>query len=391
LGAFFLSVRRDLRAHATVYVALIPALIPLGVPSALSIVCNLFFAPVMGFVLFPVSVLGYAGLATLADQTWSIALTCVKFAARLSPEPWSAYEFSPVWLLPYIFALSLMLFVHERRRVNLKMRLHSYAAVILILLATHPAGADELIVWNVGQGSWATLKSAGVCEHFDMGGEFAPEKLITRACASERNEVYFSHWDWDHIGLTRLAQKKLPNLCVQMHPGGETKSKTKLELIAALPDCESQSRAREIYGQNRGSANEESRVFTQDRIVFPGDSPTQQEARWRKLAREARILIAGHHGSKTSTSAKLLETLTHLKLILVSARKQKYGHPHPAMLARSREHLRPVLTTEDWGHIHVEVSGGEPQSKTMKTEFRIPEQPAYRFRVRDGGKNPGTR
>ncbi len=112
---FFRGVKRDLIGHISVYVTLIPALIPMGVPSLASIACNLVFAPVMGFVLFPISVLGYAGLATLADRIWSIALAGVSLAARHTPEPWSPRLYSPAWLVPYVFALSLLLIARERR------------------------------------------------------------------------------------------------------------------------------------------------------------------------------------------------------------------------------------------------------------------------------------
>lgn len=383
LAKFAEATRRELRGHATVYLALIPALIPLGVPSALSILCNLIFAPVMGFVLFPVSVLGYAGFTTLADRTWTIALASVKSAANLTPDPWGAYVFSPLWLMPYIFLLSLWLFVRERRRVVIS------AAVFLAFLPS--AHANELIIWNVGQGSWATLTSPDLCEHFDIGGEFAPLAKIARICAGKRNEVQYSHWDWDHIGLTPKALRKIPNLCMQTKPGGETKSKTKLDLIASLPDCDTQSSAREIYDQEHGSANEESRVYLENRIVFPGDSPANQESRWRFKAANARILIAGHHGSKTSTSSKLLDTLRGLKFIVVSARKQKYGHPHPSMLARARAHQLPVLTTEDWGSLHIEVTdftAETPRAVKSRTASRIAAQPAFRFPALSGDMNP---
>jgi competence protein ComEC len=374
---FAVGLRRDLQGHALVYAALIPALIPLGVPSALSILCNLAFAPVMGFILFPVSVLGYAGLASFADRTWSCALAVVKFVASQTPEPWSKADFSPVWLVPYIFALSIFLFVRERRRI--------VASALIVTAVSTMVHADELIVWNVGQGSWATLITPTACEHFDIGGEFAPYNQIVRACANRRNEVQFSHWDWDHIGLSKMAQRKLPNLCVQTRPAGETKSKMKLDAVGALPNCQTPKVAREIFGRDQGSPNEESRVYMEDGIIFPGDSPAKQEAKWRLKAGGARILIAGHHGSKTATSAKLLDSLHSLKLVLVSARKKKYGHPHPAMLARVREHLLPALMTEDWGSLHVEVNGERPQSTKSKKAFRIAVPPASRFRVQDVG------
>ena len=40
----------------------------------------------------------------------------------------------------------------------------------------------ELIVWNVGQGQWATVIDETACWHLDMGGEFAPWQEIMGAC-----------------------------------------------------------------------------------------------------------------------------------------------------------------------------------------------------------------
>ncbi len=259
-----------------------------------------------------------------------------------------------------------------------------------VFSGTTLAHADELIVWNVGQGSWATIRTESQCEHFDLGGEFAPAVAIAQACADRQNEVFYSHWDWDHIALTRLALKILPNLCIQAKPGGETKSRTKLDFIANVPECASRSPVLEIFDEPlKAEANAESRVFVRDRIVFPGDSPSRQELKWSLSAKQARILIAGHHGSKTSTSSALLQRLIHLKLIVVSARKAKYGHPHPSMLARAHLRRRPVLTTEDWGHIHLLINGETPREE--KTGDRTPGLQASRFRVRDDGRSQAIR
>jgi competence protein ComEC len=390
-----------LRTHAVVYVALIPALVSLGVPSVVSIFCNLMFAPAMGFVLFPVSCFGFAGLGALANEAWTLALWLVSHAAAVTPAPWSPADVSPLALVPYLIALTFGLFALERGPRIRSHRGFVQLTLVMALLSLSPAShADELIVWNVGQGSWATLKSEGVCEHFDMGGEHAPQEAIASMCARARTEVYFSHWDWDHIGLTQTARKLLPKLCVQAQPGGPAPNSHKAALIAGLPRCEDTPHASEIFLSHLSSraklrsANDFSQVFTQDDIVFPGDSPDKEEVLWRTRAGHARILIAGHHGSKTSTSEALLEKLTDLKEIVASARKQKYGHPHPAMLARAQRHLLPVITTEEWGSLHfeirAEINGEKPRSETSnpQMEFRRKALPAFRSRARVGGTNP---
>ena len=379
---FRAEVLAAVRTHAVIYVTLIPALLPLGVPSSFSILCNLVFGPVMGFILFPVSLLGFAGFASLADHAWSIALWCVSSVARFTPAPWNAVELSPLTIAPYIFGLTGFLFWRERR-----------AFVLLLIFFVLPASADELIVWNIGQGSWATLKSPGVCEHFDMGGEWAPRRALVAECSTLANEVYFSHWDWDHIGLARMGLKALPNLCVRAAPGGAAPEDFKLRLIEGIPRCAGLSRervgAREIFLSHISAdakaklhgANDFSNVFIRDRVVFPGDSPAKDEKRWREFARDARILIAGHHGSKSATSDSLLESLTSVREIVASAHKSRYGHPHSKMLARARAHLRPVVTTEDWGSLHFKINGEGPRSANARTGLQTTARPAFRSRV----------
>ncbi|MBK7961611.1 MAG: hypothetical protein IPK04_10715 [Bdellovibrionales bacterium] len=71
--------------------------------------------------------------------------------------------------------------------------------------------------------------------------------------------------------------------------------------------------------------------------------------------KQIKVLILGHHGSKTSTSEALLQRLPRLKFAIATARESRYGHPHFVVLNRLRQHRIPILRTEDWGHIGLEL------------------------------------
>ena len=73
------------------------------------------------------------------------------------------------------------------------------------------------------------------------------------------------------------------------------------------------------------------------------------------MRKAVRILVVGHHGSRTSTSKELLESLTHLHAGLVSARAAKYGHPHNQVISQFAQQKTPLLTTEKWGHLIFEM------------------------------------
>ena len=262
----------------------------------------------------------------------------------------------------------------------------------------------SFIVWNVGQGLWTTLVDDSRCYHFDMGGERAPWPAILRLCRDKENILSFSHWDWDHIRFARDAGLKFPKICVLNPPAGEPPEKRKgffdqikhcaqpnieqgdtgrdtQSFTRAFPGAFSRPSIRELVSDPppdrfqkyaKKTANEVSRVFVIEKtILAPGDSPQKAEKYWApQLAvhqinqtpdqNRIRILVLGHHGSRTSTSAALLSRLPHLNAAIVSARKKKYGHPHAEVVARLRDKKIPMLLTEEWGSLHFQMKQEPP-------------------------------
>lgn len=227
---------------------------------------------------------------------------------------------------------------------------------------------NELIIWNVGQGSWATLVQNDSCDHFDTGGERAPAARIQNRCATKLNRLHYSHWDWDHVSFTSLIRKQSHKICLSERPAGES-PKGRATLMNGISKCDTaETDIREIQFSNSTriaspgrrakaiSPNEVSRVFVTEREVLPGDSIEKAERQWAsKLpSKRLRVLILGHHGSRTSTSETLLQNLPHLRQAVASARKRRYGHPHPDVLARLKAHGVATLRTEDWGSIYFE-------------------------------------
>lgn len=115
---------------------------------------------------------------------------------------------------------------------------------------------------------------------------------------------------------------------------------------------------RETQSSNDSSQIVYSKTF---QTLIPGDSTKKQEKIWRfKTPSTAQGLILGHHGSRTSTSKELLQTLPNLKWAIASARYEKYRHPHKDVLKNLKAHRIPILKTEDWGHIRIQKTN-KPQ------------------------------
>lgn len=67
------------------------------------------------------------------------------------------------------------------------------------------------------------------------------------------------------------------------------------------------------------------------------------------------ILKAGHHGSKTSSSAPFIESLQPVLAIIQAGRNNRFNHPHEEVLATFEAYKVPVLVTAEHGSITIHV------------------------------------
>ena len=147
----------------------------------------------------------------------------------------------------------------------------------------------------------------------------------------------------------------------------------------------------EPYLEN-GARNENSIVlkfeYGQTSFLFTGDAEDDQEQHLVEQYGDqlnVTILKAGHHGSKGSTGAALLDATTPKAVVISSAYDSQYGHPHEELLQRLAERTVPTYWTATHGDI-VLVSDGE--QVTVKTQQAAPTAP---HKIREGEPiTPGT-
>jgi competence protein ComEC len=83
---------------------------------------------------------------------------------------------------------------------------------------------------------------------------------------------------------------------------------------------------------------------------------TEQLLLRRTRLPDTEILVAGHHGSKYSTSRELLQAADPELVLISVGEDNRYGHPAPETLARLGE--REVHRTDREGSITVTFSRG---------------------------------
>jgi competence protein ComEC len=93
-----------------------------------------------------------------------------------------------------------------------------------------------------------------------------------------------------------------------------------------------------LWGKDIKDDNSESIVIllrsSNNTILLTGDAneKTELEILQKHPQLDIDILKAGHHGSKTSTSEKLLDAITPKQVIISAGANNSYKHPHPDVM-----------------------------------------------------------
>jgi len=180
-------------------------------------------------------------------------------------------------------------------------------------------------------------------------------------CKHKSNQLYLTHFDWDHIRFAKRFQNLVPKFCwwpVKKNWIPENKR----AFIEALKPCHSTlstPAVRTISNHVHLAENKNDRgpvYILKHRILVPGDQSTKLEWSWvtEMSANVERlgVLILPHHGSKTGTGARLLNQVS-IRLAIASARKKRYGHPHPNVIQRLKSKGIGHMTTETFGSIFI--------------------------------------
>ena len=289
------------------------------------------------------------------------------------------------------------------RGFALRLRPRVRAAVLLCCLAaagvawpipalTGRGGAMELVFLDVGQGDavairtpgrrWILVDTGPRSPGFDSGERIVLPYLRRRG-ASRLDALVLTHPDLDHIGGANAVLSGLDVLRV-LDPGAPA---ARPAYVVALERA--RARGATWYAARAGDrvsvdgvtlevlhpggaadsaasedANDQSVVlllrYGDFSALLPGDAPAAVEEALLAagLIPPLDILKAGHHGSRTSTSWRLLESARPELSVVSAGARNRYGHPHPVVLNRLERAGSGVARTDLQGIVRVRAFPG---------------------------------
>ena len=310
-------------------------------------------------------------------------LTEVPFHGLYFANPYLKYWLAFTYLL---FAAAYLLKTKNRRKYAISALLAIFALGVTVCLGQKQYGNDlDVLMLDVGQGQSVVLASGDCYLLADCGsgnswydpGEVAAHQLQTMGCG-KLDYLLLTHYDADHVSgvaglMARLDIDTLLVPAAQDDSGlrdavWETarahdvsvqvvKEKTVLpfgeaEVTVFPPVGKAEDNERGL--SLLASVGEQDFLLTGDM-----DAATERQLLSRYGLPDVEVLVAGHHGSKYSTSEDLLCALQP-ETVCISVGSNRYGHPADETLRRLVEHGCAIYRTDLQGNMHLSINEGEP-------------------------------
>jgi len=381
-----------------------------GQLSLVSLLANAFILPAQPGVMIWGGLATVAGLIVpamgqvLAWVAWlflSYTVWLVRLFARV-PGATVPVEISVTGVIIIYAAIAALTWYakqeNERRleiRAGLQKNLNKGTAVSLSLLVAilsvswnmgQPDGQLHIIFMNVGQGD-ATLIVTPNGRQLLIDGGLYPSVLNDQLGRQipfwdrEIDMMVATHPDADHVsGLVEVFDRYAIGRLITDGEGlGESPIYDEVLLAAETANTPIHpAKAGEMIHLDAGvrlevlhpgdSLDMESRnensvsmrlVYGSFTFLFTGDAEDRAEREMlaTELPLQSLVFKAGHHGSGSSSTLPFLEAVRPQIIVVSAGVDNRFGHPHPEMLARAEAIGAAVLRTDELGTIEVITDG----------------------------------
>lgn len=359
------------RAQAAVTVALAPLLLWwFGQVSIVGLLANLLAIPWITWGVTPLALMGVVA-DPLADAAAWLAQGWWAWLEALARWPVA------VWQRPAVpVALSLAATLGALVLVQpWPWSLRAWGALMLwpALAFRPPApapGTFEVLLPDVGQGTAVIVRTARHTLVVDTGPApgvtTAAERVVLpwlRALGARADAVVLSHDDVDHAGGWRALASAYPQAGWWAPRGQAPPAAAAVQACTAgqgwewdgIPFVFLHPPERFAAAADDGNAHSCVLLIGRGRqaALLPGDIPAAVEQALVAAYPGLRtgLLVAAHHGSRSSTSAVWLDTLQPRVVAIQAGARNAYGHPHAEVLQRLRERGVAAVATPQCGAI----------------------------------------
>lgn len=316
---------------------------------------NLLAVPLMSVLMVPLGMLGWllAGVPVLSLACWQVFAWLTQGLEAMLGE---AIAWLPLWIAadwqvwPLALALGGIALLWALPGLERHLRASGTLALGMLPLCLEPPvlaqDAVRLRVYDVGQGQLIELRTAQHRLLYDTGPRFRSGFMPLGTLwptGQHFDRVIVSHDDLDHAGgVPALAEH---HVGVMLAPPGSGVATNAMACRAGDEWQWDGATFRFLWPpadhDERWSDNDGSCVLLVEigerRMLITGDVSSDIERRFlRQVASPVDVLVAGHHGSQTSSGPQLVQELAPRHVIFSAGRDNAFGHPHGEVVRRFR-------------------------------------------------------
>lgn len=364
---------------------LLPSLLFFSGASASALLVNLVAIPWMGLLILPSIMLGAVmpmGISGFCWQfaDWQLALL-MRFLHGVDGRfPSWQWLTAPGWWVVGLALVSVLILMLPR---GFPGRLLGWCMLPVVLAPALPWRSQEptalsVTVLDVGQGLAVAVASddqylvldtgAGISGGWSAGSSVVAPYLVGEG-ATEIAALVVSHGDRDHAGGAAGLAEVLPvseviapgDLGARLagtFPRPTTSTGCTAGERLSVADLNIQWLWPPASPRVDGEENDHSCVALLDwrgvRILFTGDISRKVERRLAALYPDfapVDLLIVPHHGSRTSSSATLLDWSQPARAVFSAGYRHHFSHPHPAVVQRLSSRGVKLSNTADAGAV----------------------------------------
>lgn len=394
------------RVQWAVTLGLIPPLLAMFQQvSIISPLANAVAIPVVSLVVVPLTLVGmllpfdWVLLAAHEIMAWCMAL--LDWMSAVPAAVWQQHA-PPPWTV-LVSALGAGWLLLPRGFPARWLGAIGFLPLFLVPPPQLEEGALKLTVLDVGQGLAVVAQTRNHALLYDTGPAFGPgadsgNRIIVpylrAAGVRSLDGMIVSHDNADHSGgmvsvLYALPVSALFTSLPDMDP-------LPLEAEQAFRCYAGQDwewdgvrfemlhPSRASYDQDRIRDNDRScvlRITTRTgKILLPGDIQRKVEDELLSTQRSnlrADVLVAPHHGSKTSSTPEFVREVNPRAVIIPAGYRNRFGHPYAEVIERYREHGSRIYHTDRDGALTVvfDLSGAiriEPYRAVYRRYWQTP-------------------
>ncbi len=361
-----------------------------------SVIVNIMILPLMSILLIAGFAAAATGLKLPAGPVYYILRLYEAICEVETMLPYAkVITGAPQPLMVIIYYACVLLFVYlivHRPYVKKGTERRNYLLIVILtgcmlVGLKWPSGGFYAAFLDVGQGDCIYFEADGMRFLSDAGssnvknvGKYRVIPYLKHHGVRYLDKVFISHTDSDHVSaVIEIIEEGYPQIGEIVFGDNVDKSKdivTKAE-SAGIPVRYISTGEEFASKQDDGLLN--IRIIAPDfgvryedvnsgslvaevsygdfKMLLTGDSGFESEERYvnKLTAKSFSILKCAHHGSKYSTSEKMLASVDPLITVVSCSKYNTYGHPSPAAMERLRNAGSKVFTTPESGAVLVSV------------------------------------